>query len=250
MTRKTLADLAALCGAVLEGDGSVEVRGPAPLADAGPDQVSFLAHPKYAGQLADTSAAAVLMGEGVAEVPAGINILRHGDPGQAFTKIILAFRPPRTPMPAGVHPSAVVHGEAQVSPGVSIGPCCTVGAGTVLSDGVILHGGVHLAEETSVGRNSELHPGVVLYPGTSVGANCLIHAGAVLGADGFGFEPSAASGASGTGVAGWQKVPQCGTVEIGDCVEIGANCAIDRGRFGPTRIGSGSKLDNLVHVAH
>ncbi len=241
MTRKTLADLAALCGAVLEGDGSVEIRGPAALGEAGPDQVSFLAHPKYAEQLATTAAAAVLVGTGVTEVPAGLNILRHADPGSAFTNIVLAFSPPPDRAPVGIHPTAVVHESAQVADGASIGPLCSIGAQATVNAGVVLRSGVHLGAGAKIGSNSELHAGVVIYPGVSVGADCLIHAGTVLGSDGFGFEPCA---------EGWAKVPQCGTVEIGDSVEIGANCAIDRGRFGPTRIGSGSKLDNLVHVAH
>jgi UDP-3-O-[3-hydroxymyristoyl] glucosamine N-acyltransferase len=105
----------------------------------------------------------------------------------------------------------------------------------------VLHAGVQVGAGARVGAESVLHPGVVLYPGVVLGQRCLIHAGTVIGSDGFGFDPTP---------EGWEKIPQYGTVVIGDDVEMGANCAIDRGRFDATRIGNGVKLDNLVHVAH
>ena len=241
MTRKTLAELAALCGAALEGDGSIEVTGPAALSEAGPDHVSFLAHPRYVDQLGTTRAAAVLVAEDVQIEREGLNLLRHPDPDSAFNLVVLAFRPQAEVAEVGIHPTAVVDPRARVAEDVSVGPLCTVGADAVVGPNVVLHPGVHLGSGVHVGRGSVIHSGVVLYPGVTVGEDCTLHAGAVLGSDGFGFKPSD---------GGWLKVPQCGTVEVGDNVEIGANCAIDRGRFGATRIGSGTKLDNLVHVAH
>jgi UDP-3-O-[3-hydroxymyristoyl] glucosamine N-acyltransferase len=116
-----------------------------------------------------------------------------------------------------------------------------VAEGAEIGARTVLHAGVVIGPFARVGADCELHPHVVLYDGVVLGQRCLLHAGTVLGSDGFGFEPTR---------EGWEKVPQCGTVVVGDDVEMGANCAVDRGRFGPTRIGNGVKFDNLVHIAH
>jgi UDP-3-O-[3-hydroxymyristoyl] glucosamine N-acyltransferase len=170
-----------------------------------------------------------------------VTLLRAEDPTRAFSRVVEAFLAPLPTPEPGVHPTAVVDPSVRLGDGVSVGPLCSVGRGAELGVGVVLHPGVHVGPHVRIGAGSVLHSGVVLYDGVVMGERCLVHAGSVIGSDGFGFEPTA---------TGWEKVPQCGNVVVGDDVEIGANCAIDRGRFEATRIGDGVKLDNLVHVAH
>lgn len=241
MRQLTARQIADLCGAEVEGDASRLVGGLATLEDAGPDDVSFLAHPKYLRHLARTRAGVVLVAADTARPREDLVLLRCADPGKAFSKVVTAFAPPPVRPAAGVHPSAVVASSAELGRSVAVGATCVVGEGARIGDGAVLHAGVLVGEGATVGADTELHPGVVLYAGVSVGARCVLHAGAVIGADGFGFEP---------GAGGWTRVPQCGTVAIEDDVEIGACTTVDRGRFGPTRIGRGAKLDNLVHVGH
>lgn len=241
MIRLSLTELARLCGAELEGDGSPLVEGPASLSEAGPQHVSFFAHPRYRAELEATRAAGVLVPRGTQPSPSGPVLLVCANPSAAFTRVVEAFQPPETPAIPGLHPTAVVGADVQLGEGTSVGPLCTLGAGCVLGPGARLVAGVHLGENVRVGAGSVLQPGVVVYARCTIGARCLVHAGAVLGSDGFGFEPTR---------EGWRKIPQCGTVEVEDEVEIGANVTIDRGRFGATRIGRGTKIDNLVHVAH
>lgn len=241
MPELTVRELADLCGAELDGDGDRVIVGPASLLLAGPREVSFLAHPKYERQLAETSAGAVLVSADVVSSRADLTVLRCADPGSAFSRVVEAFAEPSPRPPAGVHPAAWVDPTAELADDASVGPLCCVGPGARIGAGAVLHAGVHVGAGASVGGATVLHPGVVLYPRVAVGSRCLLHGGTVVGADGFGFEPSA---------DGWVKVPQCGTVVIEDEVEIGAGCTIDRGRFGATRIGRGSKLDNQVHVGH
>ncbi len=239
--RLRLSEIAELCQATLEGDGERSVTGPAPLEEAGPGEISFFDNPRYRSELESTRATAVLVGEDVRIDGPGPALLRCSDPGQAFSRVILAFCPPEPPAAPGVHPAALVEEGVELGAGVSIGAFCYVAAGARLESDVVLHPRVHVGADAHVGAGSQLHPGVVLYPRVRVGARCILHAGAVIGADGFGFDPTP---------TGWEKIPQCGDVVLEDNVEVGANCTIDRARFGSTRIGCGVKLDNLVHVAH
>lgn len=241
MISRTLSELADLCGAEVLGDGGRVVTGPAPLAEAGPREVSFLAHPRYKLQLESTGAAGVLVGEGVETGRDDLTLLRHSDPGRAFSKVILAFAPPTRDPVLGVHPAAWVDPSAELGDGVTVGPASVVGPGARLGDRVLLHPGVVVGPDARVGADSVLHPGVVIYERVELGERCVVHGGAVLGADGFGFDLVD---------AGWEKTPQCGTVLIGADVEIGANTTVDRARFGATRIGDGAKIDNLVHLGH
>jgi UDP-3-O-[3-hydroxymyristoyl] glucosamine N-acyltransferase len=241
MISRTLAELAVLCGAVVDGDPDVRIEGPATLADAGPTEITFLANPRYAPQLATTRAGAVVVARDCVAPRPDLPLLRCDDPSRAFTAVVLALLPPETPQPAGIHPSAVVDPTATVDPSAAIGPNCTIGPAARIGARTVLVANVFVGAGAQVGADSRLHPGVVLYGRVTVGSRALVHGGTVIGSDGFGFEPTA---------TGWAKIPQVGTVIVGDDVEMGANCTIDRGRFGPTRIGNGVKLDNLVHVAH
>jgi UDP-3-O-[3-hydroxymyristoyl] glucosamine N-acyltransferase len=246
MPHRTLRELAALCGASLEGDPDMLVRGPAALTEAEPDEISFFGHVRYARELAATRARALVVPRSLAVPREGVALLRCDDANRAFERILEVFeRLPRRPT-AGVHPSAVIGAGVQLGADVAIGANCVIGDGVVLGARVALHPGVVLSRNVHVGEDSELRSCVVAYDGISIGARCLIHAGTVLGSDGFGFDPVVGP----RGFEGWNKAPHAGTVVIEDDVEIGANCAIDRGRFSATRIGRGAKLDNLVHVAH
>ena len=241
MARRTLSELAELCGAVLEGDPSRTVVGPAGLRDAGADEISFCAQPRYRRELERTRAAAVVVPQALEVGRRDLALLRCPDASRAFSKIVESFAPERWRPEPGVHPSAVVHPSALLDPGAAIGALCVIGPGCELAAGVVLHPRVTLGANVRLGERTEIHPGAVLYDGVSLGARCLIHAGAVLGSDGYGFEP---------GPEGWDKIPQCGTVVLEDDVEVGANATIDRGRFGATRVARAVKLDNLVHLGH
>jgi len=244
MSNRTLSTLADLCGATLEGDGALLVRGPASLDEAGPDQISFLNDVRNAGKLADTKAGAVIVPADLQFERAGLALLRAAQPNTAFSTVVLEFAGEwEGPAPEpGVHPQAVVHPTAELGADVSVGPFCVIGADVRIGDGVVLHERVSVQSRCSVGANSTLHAGVVLRPNVHLGARCVLHAGVVLGADGFGYDPAPPQG--------WQKVPQCGGVRVGDDVEIGAHTCVDRGRFGDTSIGDGVKIDNQVQIGH
>ena len=241
MPTRTASELAALCGASLEGDGDRVLSGPAPLQEAGPDEISFVDAPRYLKLLETTRAAAVLVAADAPVQRTDLVLLRCEHPSRAFSRVIEAFRPAPEELAPGRHPTAVVEDGAELGEDVRLGAGVFVGRGAVLGDGVRCHPNVTVSAHCRVGAGSVLHPGVVLCERTQMGERCVVHPGAVLGSDGFGFDH--------TGTA-WEKIPQCGHVWIGDDVEIGANVAIDRGRFGATSIGAGAKIDNLVHVAH
>jgi len=241
MTERTLSELAEICGATLVGDGSLTVVGPASLEEARPDQIAFLGHPKYERLLAETRAAAVLVGNEVESTREGLALLRCDDPSRAFSEVVRLFAAAPPAPPPGVHPTAVVDPSVELGADVSVGPLCVLGEGSRIGDRSVLHAGVCLGDGVTVGEDCEIHPGVVMYAGVTLGSRCVVHAGSVLGSEGFGFDPCP---------DGWTKVPQCGSVVLEDDVEVGANCTIDRGRFGATRIGRCAKLDNQVHVAH
>ena len=241
MTTRTLIDLARACGASLEGDASRLIRGPATLRDARPDEISFCANPKFRAELERTEAAAVLVPRDMQVERKDLALLRCDDASRAFTAVVHMFAPQQTPPATGVHASAVVDPSAVIGPGVSIGPLCHVGKGVRIGARSVLRAQVEIGEGCEIGEDCELFPGVVLYDRVQIGARCVIHAGCVFGSDGHGFEPRK---------EGWVKIPQCGTVAIEDDVEVGANTTIDRARFGATRIGRGTKIDNLVHIGH
>ncbi|MFT5050255.1 MAG: UDP-3-O-[3-hydroxymyristoyl] glucosamine N-acyltransferase [Chlamydiales bacterium] len=243
MTSSTLSELAQLLDAVLVGDGNRVVCGAAPLLEATSDEVSFLADPRYRKELEITQAAAVVIGDELAAgfEREGLALLVCKDPGQAFSAVVEAFARSAPPIPAGIHPSAVVDAGAELGEGVCIGPLSVVGEGAQLGDGVVLHPNVTVGAGVQIGAGTVLHAGVVLYPFVTVGKHCVLHSNTVVGSDGLGFDMR--DGA-------WHKVPQGGSVEIADDVELGACVAIDRARTGATRIGKGAKLDNMVHVAH
>jgi len=239
-TSKTLRELAAYTGAELRGPGAEEVviSGVSPLDQADATSISFLANKKYRSQLETTQAAAVVIPP---DVQFDRPCLVSNNPYLDFVKIVYLFAPP-IPMPTpGIHPMAVVHPEAKLGENVAIGPFCVVNAGAELGNGTILAAQVFIGEKTTLGEGCQLFPGVIVRERISIGNRVIIHPGAVIGADGFGFAPDGKQ---------YRKIPQIGTVVIEDDVEIGANTTIDRAALGETRIGQGTKLDNLIMIAH
>jgi UDP-3-O-[3-hydroxymyristoyl] glucosamine N-acyltransferase len=230
--------LARSVGGRVEGDANRRVTGVATLEDAGPDDLSFLTNPRYRPALARSRAGAILVGPGV-DV-GGRDLLVAPDPYLALAEILDRMHPTPRPTP-GVSADARIGPGAILGADVAIGPFAVVGTGVRLGDRVVVGAGAVIGDGSAIGPDSVLMPRVVLYAGTSVGARCLIHAGVVLGGDGFGFATT-----SGT----HRKVPQLGRVVVEDDVEIGANSTVDRGTLGETKIGRGTKIDNLVMVAH
>jgi UDP-3-O-[3-hydroxymyristoyl] glucosamine N-acyltransferase len=233
-----LGELARLVEGRIHGDAQREIEGLATLEDAGPRHLSFFTNPRYRAAACATRAGAVLVGPGSGLTDR--DLLEVQEPYLAFAQLLALYHPPAA-RSAGVSP------DARVAPGVRLGRDVRIEAfavldeGVVLGDRVVIGAGSVLGRDVEVGSETELRPRVVLYPETRVGSRCLIHAGAVLGADGFGFA---------TREGRHHKVPQVGRVVVEDEVEIGANTTIDRATLGETRIGRGSKIDDLVMVAH
>ena len=233
-----LSDLAARAGARLEGDGDVVVTGVAPIEEAGPGQVTFLANPKYR-PFARTSAASAIVAKDRVEGAQAAFLLSE-NPYFTFARVVELFHPP-VRRPAGISPASSIHPGARLGKDVTVSPFAVVEEGAVIGDRTVLLPGVVVGEDAVVGEDCRFYPRVVLYRGVRVGSRVILHAGCVIGSDGFGFAPTP---------EGFRKIPQVGTVEIGDDVEIGANTTVDRAALGVTRIGRGTKLDNLVQVGH
>jgi len=240
-TPLTLARIAELVGGRAEGDESVVVDGLAPLDEGGPSQMGFLAVKRYARLLPGCSAGAFLTSpEMVGQLPAGAPRVVSDEPYRALRTLLLHFHP-ETPAAAEIHPTAIL------GRGVSLGAGVRLGAYAVLEDGVSVgpetHIGAHcvVGAGSSIGEGSLLHPHVVVYPDSVIGSDVTLHAGVRIGSDGFGYTPVGGS---------HLKMPQVGRAVIEDSVEVGANTTVDRGSLGSTVIGRGSKLDNLVQVAH
>lgn len=235
----TLAQLAEELGATLYGDGATPVRGLGTLKSAGPDQLAFLANPRYRAQLGATRAAAVLCTEAVREdCPVAALVVK--DPYFAFARVSHHFDP--TPVMApGVHPSAVISPDARLEDNIAVGPNVVVEADAVVRAGATLMANVVVGAGSDIGEQARLYPNVTIYHGVTVGPRTIIHAGSVIGADGFGY--AFAEGR-------WHSVAQVGGVRIGADVEIGANVTIDRGAIEHTTIGDGVILDDQVHLGH
>jgi UDP-3-O-[3-hydroxymyristoyl] glucosamine N-acyltransferase len=237
----TLEQVAELVGGRVEGDGALEVRGVAPVDEASPDELAFLAHKRYARYANRSAARGYLVSEAMLEaVPVGCSAVVSDDPYPALRTLLAELFPEET-IPPGVHPTAVM------GQGVELGVDVHIGAYAVLADGVRVGArsvvGAHsvVGRDVRIGARTCLHPHVVVYPRSVIGSDCILHAGARIGADGFGY--TFVDGAH-------RKMPQVGRAVIEDGVEIGANSAVDRGSLGDTVVGAGTKIDNLVQIGH
>jgi UDP-3-O-[3-hydroxymyristoyl] glucosamine N-acyltransferase len=231
--------LARALGCTLEGDGSAEVTGVAPIETARPGDLTFLHHPKYLPHLATTRATAVIAPPGAGRAPCAV--LRHENPYLAITAALRLFHP-ETPRWTGVHPQAAVADTARLGAGVGVGAFAVIEEGAEVGEGTQIGPQVYIGRGGRIGRACLLYPQVVVREGVIVGDRVIIHSGTVLGSDGFGY----ARDAEGR----YQKIPQVGRVIIEDDVELGANVTVDRATLGATRIGRGSKIDNLVQIGH
>jgi UDP-3-O-[3-hydroxymyristoyl] glucosamine N-acyltransferase len=234
-----LAELAVRFGCELRGDPDLLVDRVAALNDAGPGAIAFLANPRYRRHLADTRATAVILQPALA-ADCRVAALLHSNPYATYARVAQLLHAEPT-VTGGVHasavvdPSASVDATAAIEAGAFIGPRCVIGAACRVGPGSVMLG------DTVLGAAARLVARVTLGRGVRIGERSIVHPGAVIGADGFGHAPD---------VDGYVKVPQLGSVQLGDDVEVGANTTIDRGAIGDTVIGNGVKIDNLVQIGH
>jgi UDP-3-O-[3-hydroxymyristoyl] glucosamine N-acyltransferase len=242
--RVSVGEIAAVVGGTVIGDAAQEISGISSLSEARPGDISFLANPKYAPYLSETRASAVLVASPQPEASArgaALTQIVVANPDFAFAKVVATFGPKAEPPPPGIHPSAVIGECVTLGANVAIGAHVVVADRARIGDGTVLYPQVYVGAESALGAGCLIYPQVTIRERVTLGDRVIVHSGAVIGSDGFGY-------ASIEGVH--HKIPQVGTVVIEDDVEIGASTTIDRARFGRTRIGKGTKIDNLVQIAH
>jgi len=235
----SLGELAERLQLTLEGDADAVIRGLSTLGSAGPDELAFLANDKHLADLAQCCAGAVIL-RPEARAATDLPCLLSSDPYLSYAQAsqLLDQRPRR---PAGVHHAAVVADSAILGSEVSIGPGACIEPGVSIGDRTVIGAGVFVGEGSCLGADTLIHANTTLYDGVVIGSHCIIHSQTAIGSDGFGYAPS---------TEGWQKIHQLGGVVIGDRVEIGAGCTIDRGALDDTVIEDGVIIDNQVHIAH
>jgi UDP-3-O-[3-hydroxymyristoyl] glucosamine N-acyltransferase len=234
-----LKELAERLECRLEGDGEIDIRRVSAIDDAGPGELTFLANPKYAADLRVTRASAVILPDNADAAPCAM--LRCANPYLTFARAVEIFAP-SADAPAGVHRLAHVSASASIAADASIGPFVSVSADVRIGARTIIHPHVTIGPGARIGDDCVIHARVSIRERVTIGDRVIVQDGAVLGSDGFGF----ARRADGT----HHKIPQIGGLVIEDDVEIGANTTIDRPAVGETRIGAGTKIDNLVQIAH
>jgi UDP-3-O-[3-hydroxymyristoyl] glucosamine N-acyltransferase len=241
MPEFSVGEIAERVGGDVTGEVFTVIGGVAALDAAGPADLSLVANRKYLSYVGNTGAAAVLVSPQLADViPEGVTRIVVPDVHAALGQVLALLYPPR-PHPPGVHATAVVGADVDLGKDASVGAYAVLEQGSVIGERVRIGPHTVVGEGCRVGADTVLHPHVTLYPGVVLGERCIVHSGARLGSDGFGYT---------WGDGQHRKVPQVGGCRIDDDVEIGANTTVDRGSIGDTRIGQGTKIDNLVHLAH
>lgn len=235
----TLKEIAKAIGGELVGEPDTVITGISGIKEAKYGDITFLANPKYEPLLATTQASAVIASKGIktADKP----LVRCDNPSLAFAKAVNLFMPQKIKHPQGIHPTALVSGKAKLGQGVSIGAYTIIEDNVAVGDASVIYGGCYIGYNTTIGKDCLIYSHVSIRERVEIGNRVIVHSGTVIGNDGFGF-------ASVDGVQ--EKIPQIGTVVVEDDVEIGANVTIDRARFDKTIIGKGTKIDNLVQIAH
>ncbi|MCH5227269.1 MAG: UDP-3-O-(3-hydroxymyristoyl)glucosamine N-acyltransferase [Muribaculaceae bacterium] len=234
-------DLAAFCGGIVEGNEAATVSDFAKIEEAGAGDLSFVANPKYA-HYAGTTGASILLVSKEFEAPANTRatLVRVADPYASLARLMTIVSNQK-PKPQGIEQPVAVGEGTELPSDIYLGAFSYIGKNVKIGAGALIYPQVYIGDDCEVGPDTVIYPGAKIYSGCKIGARCIIHAGAVIGSDGFGFAP----------VDGhFEKIPQMGGVEIADDVEIGANTTIDRATFGNTKIGKGTKLDNLIQIAH
>lgn len=235
----SLGEIARQVNAKLEGDSDIEITGAAPIETADTGEITFVANPHYRKYLEGTRAAAVILDE---TTPCtGPAVVRHQNPYLTFARIIDMLYTDQPLAETGIHPSAVIEDDVTIDSTAAIGPLCHICRGATIGKNSQLASSVYLGPDAAIGEQCLIYPGVRIMRSCRIGDKVIIHSSTVVGSDGFGFAESE---------TGLKKIKQIGWVEIDDDVEIGSNCSIDRGALGPTRIGGGTKIDNLVQIAH
>jgi len=239
-------EIASLVGGDIVGDQDAEIARVAKIEEAGSGDLTFLSNPKYEKFLATTQASAILVSAKLDiehhRAKSKLTFIRVADPYIAFLQVLKRLSPSIDPFPIGVHPSAVVDATARIGRNVALGANVVIGKQAVVGDNSRLLHGCVIGDGAAIGEDCLFYPNVTVYHQCRVGNRVTIHGGVVIGSDGFGFAPKPDGS--------YEKIPQLGIVVVGDDVEIGANCTIDRATMGQTTIERGVKLDNLVHIAH
>jgi UDP-3-O-[3-hydroxymyristoyl] glucosamine N-acyltransferase len=235
----SLGELAIRFGCTLKGDPDVRVSHVASLESAGPDALTFLANPRYRKFLGETRAGAVVLEPKFADECRAPALLSK-NPYASYARIAAVLHPP-PPVAAGRHASAVIDATAQIDPTAAIGPLAVIGADVRIGPRVLVGPGCVIMDGACINADTRLAANVTLCAGVTIGERCILHPGVVIGGDGFGIAPDQGE---------WVKIPQIGSVRVGNDVEIGANTTVDRGAIGDTVLGDGVKLDNQIQIAH
>ncbi len=234
-----LKDLARIVGGQVSGDDSVMIGGVAGIKEARPGDITFLANPRYEKFMESTQASAVIAPPGTSD--RGKPLILSDNPYLSFVKAVEHFVPSKNSYPRVVHPSAVVSDSAGLGAGIAVGACAVIEDGARIGDGTVIMPGVFVGRDARIGKDCLVYPNVTIREDVKIGDRVIIHGGAVIGSDGFGFAKDGDV---------YRKIPQIGDVVVEDDVEIGANVTIDRAATGTTRVGKGTKIDNLVQIAH
>lgn len=237
--RKTLKEIAEYLGGEVVGDGSVVITGVCGIKEAKEGDITFVANPKYTPLIDKTNASAIITSKEISS--AQKPIVRTDNPSLAFAKVVTLAAPHAINHPKGIHPSVILGKDVRLGRDVAIGAYSVIGDDVSIGDNSVIYSGCFIGSHSKVGKSVLIYSNVSIREDISVGNNVIIHSGTVIGSDGFGFEM-----VEGQNI----KIPQIGTVVVEDDVEIGANVTIDRARFDKTIIGRGTKIDNLVQIAH
>lgn len=238
----TASQIAALAGGVVEGDGDVVISSFAKIEEGHPGAISFLANPRYTHFIYDTKSSAVLVSNAfIPERPLNCTLIRVNDPYATVASLMDMASKMLQPNPSGIEQPCFIADGVELPDDIYIGAFAYIGKGAKIGNGAKIYPHAYIGENSAVGDDAIIYSGVTIYHNCKIGNRCIVHSGAVIGADGFGFVP----------VNGhFNKIPQLGNVVIDDDVEIGANTTVDRATMGSTHIKQGTKLDNLIQVAH
>ena len=243
MTSHSIKEINQILKGSIIGNDSLIINSPEQLELATGDQISFIGHKKYEKFWSASNAGAAIVNNDISIEPGeGRAFIKVDNADLAMSQVLEMFAPPAPEFDEAVHPSAIIHKTATIGSGTRVGANCYVGPKVTLGSNVTLYPNVTVLDESTIGDNSILWPGAVVRERCQIGSDCILHPNSTIGADGFGFRPDPKGGLV--------KIPQIGTVILGNGVEIGANSSVDRGKFSATALGDGCKIDNLVQIGH